>query len=309
MPLYWPEKSLSFAVETTYGVDGNPLAADGLVAKEVSLSPMEGTDIDRDLDQPFFGSSGTIPAELHSKLSFKVEMAPSGSPGVPPEWGPLLRCCGCAETTVANTSVTYNPITRDPEAGTFYFVIGNTRHVIVGARGTVSFEMSVNNIPYMSFEFWGLFRLPSVAVRPAPDLTNWATPQAVSTAFSQMTIDGRSDLATRKFMLNLRSQVEPRFLINLEEILISDRQEAVELTIEAVDVDIYDPYAAAFNATEVPLVFRHGVGAGRVATFNLPKCQMQRPQGFETPQNITEWPLRLIPKFTAGNDQWTLELT
>ena len=114
----------------------------------------------------------------------------------------------------------------------------------------------------------------------------------------------------RKFMLDMANQIEPRFLVGPEEILITDKDESIECTIEAVQLGTYDPYAAALNQDEVAISLRHGVGAGRIATLATTRAQMQRPQGLETPQNITEWPLRLKPiPSSTGNDQWTLTLT
>ena len=93
--LKWRNKILLAKIETTYGVDAVPVAAtNGILATDVKLQPMEGTDVSRDLDLPYFGAQGTIPNELNAKLSFKVELAPSGSAGTVPGWGPLLRACG-----------------------------------------------------------------------------------------------------------------------------------------------------------------------------------------------------------------------
>ncbi|WP_436399305.1 phage tail tube protein [Roseobacter sp. S98] len=309
MAIFWRSKILLAEIETTYGTDAGPDGADGILAKEVTLSGMEGNDLDRALEQPYFGSQGTVPVELHARISFKVELAPSGTAGTAPPWGKLLRACGVAETVVANTSVTYNPITEEPEAVSVHFFVGNTRFVMLGTRGTVSIEMSANQIPHLMFEFTGLFTLPSEQARPAVDLSAWQRPQQVSRAFTSLTLDGNAGLVMRSFMMSFGNQVEPRFLVGPEAILITDKDEQIEMTLEAVPLTTYDPYAAAFNQDEVPVILQHGVGAGRIATLNAPTAQMQRPQGVETPQNITEWPLRLKPIPTAGNDQWTLVLT
>ena len=53
----------------------------------------------------------------------------------------------------------------------------------------------------------------------------------------------------------------------------------------------------------------HGTTAGKIVTITAPAAQMQRPQGVTEAQKIIEWPLRLKPLPTAGNDQFTLTLT
>ena len=113
----------------------------------------------------------------------------------------------------------------------------------------------------------------------------------------------------RSCMLNLGNAVEPRFLVGSEGILITDKSESVEATVEAVPLTTLDPYQMANDQSSVPVSLVHGVGAGKIATLSLPTAQMQRPQGLENAQDITEWPLRMVPVPTVGNDQWTLTLT
>lgn len=309
MAIFWDDKILLAEIESAYGVDEGPVGANAILAKDVSLSPMEGQDLDRDLELAYFGSQGTVPVEIHSKISFKVEMAPSGVAGTPPAWGPLVRACAVTETIEPDVSVTYSPRTRDAEALSIHLYNGDTRYVLIGCRGDMNIEYVANAIPYIMVDFTGLFTLPSEETRPNPVLTAWQRPQHVSRAFTEMTLAGNSGLTTRSFKMNFANQVEPRFLIGPEEILITGKNEQVEMTIEAVPLSTFDPYAAAFQQTELALSLRHGVGAGRIATLAMARAQMQRPGGVETPQNITEWPLRLKPIPTAGNDQWTLTLT
>ena len=88
MPLYWDEKTLLLKTETSYGVDATPTgAANAILATDVRLSPMEGQDVDRALEMPWMGASGTIPTGLHAKLSFKVELKGSGTAGSAPAFG------------------------------------------------------------------------------------------------------------------------------------------------------------------------------------------------------------------------------
>ena len=121
-------------------------------------------------------------------------------------------------------------------------------------------------------------------------------------------IDG-TGLVMRSFSMDFGNQVEPRFLIGAEHILIVDRSELIETTVEAVPLTTYNPYAKAAAAEDVDVTLVHGTQAGHIATLNAPTAQMQRPEGLANAQNIAEWPLRLQPRFSAGNDQWTLTLT
>ncbi|MEQ9281217.1 MAG: hypothetical protein RLO16_01475 [Marinovum algicola] len=309
MPIYWNTKIVTVELESTYGTDATPDGADAILTVEGSITPMEGNDVNRNLETPWLSADATIPAELHAKVSFKVELQGSGTAGTAPGWGKLLRMCGCAETVVASTSVTYNPVSDNHESGTLYFYVGKTLHKLVGTRGNAKFMVSAQGIPYIEFEFTGLFTDPAEATRPTPDLSAFLKPSLATSANTPTgTING-TDFVIRALSLDLGNQVENRFLIGSESVLITDRQEVIEATVEAQPLTSFDPYALARAQSEVAVVVAHGTSAGKIVTLTAPTAQMQRVQGLENAQNITEWPLRLVPLASSGNDQWTLALT
>jgi len=310
MPRYWNKKVLLAKTETTYGTDAAPTgAANAILATNVTLSPMEGQDVARALERPQFGADATIASDLHQKLTFRVELAPSGTPGQPPAWSPLLVACGCAATAAAGTNVTYNPITDAPSSVTIHFHYDGIRHQLTGARGTFRIVIEASAIPYIEFEFWGLFAPAAGFANPTPTLTAFKDPQiANATNTPTFTIDGTA-MVMRSFTFDGAVAVEPRFLIGSESILITGRNERVEARIEALPVQDFNPYVFARSSTQMPIVLRHGVGAGRIATLNIPKAQLMRPSGVEVSQNIAEWPLVFAPQMDTGNDQWTLVLT
>lgn len=309
-PLLWRSKILLFKTDVTYGVDPVPTAAlNAFLATDVKLQPMEGTDVSRDLDLAYLGAQGTIPNELHSKISFKVELAPSGTAGTAPGWGPLLRACGVAQVVSVGVSVTYNPITDSHEAGTFYIWIGTTRYSLRGSRGTAKFTVNAQGIPYIAFEFTGLFTQPSEQTRVSPVLTAFRKPLVVSTTNTPTFTLNAVAMVMRSFELDLKNKVENRFLVGAEAILITQREDMIKTVVEAQPLSAFNPFTLAAAQTTVPVSLVHGVGAGNISTLSVPAAQMQRPQGLENAQDIKEWPLSLMPLPTVGNDQWTLTLT
>jgi len=309
-PMNFRQKLLMVKLEATYGVDAGPTAAlNAVLATEVKHMPMEGADVSRELDTPHMGAQPTIPNELHSKFTFKVELAPSGVAGTAPAWAVLLRMCAVAETITPGTSAVYNPVTNSHESGTIYFNLDGTLYKSRGARGNAKFTVDAQGIPYVEFELTGLYAVPSTDALGTPDYTSWQDPTVATTANTpQFSIDG-TDMVLRSFALDLGNAVENRFLIGRDAVLITDRSETLEARVEAVELATLDPYALAGNQSKVPVVLQHGTVAGRIATLNVPKAQVQRPAGLENSQNIVEWPLSLVPLPNAGNDQWTLTLT
>ncbi|WP_126977473.1 phage tail tube protein [Frigidibacter oleivorans] len=312
MALKWKSKVLLAKVEATYGTDPTPTGAlNAILATEVRLTPMEGQDVGRELELPWLGAQGSIPTGLHQRLSFRVEMTPSGEAGTPPAWGVLLRACAVAETITADTSVEYNPVTDGHESITLYLWIASTLYKISGARGTAVIRVTAQGIVYLEVDLTGLFSLPSETPQATPALAAQIAlkPEVATTANTPVfTING-TPLVMRSFALNLGNQVETRFLIGSESVLIPDKMETIETTVEAVPLTTLNPFQLAYSQTTGAVALTHGTAAGRIASLAIPAAQMQRPQSLENQQNIKEWPLRMVPLPTAGNDQWTLTLT
>ncbi len=310
MPLYWRNKVLLFKIEATYGVDSTPAGAtDAILATDFTLMPMEGEDVSRDLDTNFIGGQPTIPAGLFRKIRFKVELEPSGTAGTAPAWGTLMRACGISQTIAAGVSVTYAPVPIPVDSATIWFQVGLTRYRMLGARGTVLLRYTAAGIPYLEFEFTGLYVTPAEATSLTPTLTAFRTPRVVSRANTPTFTINSVVLPMRSFALDVGNTVEPRFLVNLEEIIITDRRDMIETTIEAVPLTTLNPFALAEAVTGVPVSLVHGTGAGRIATLSIPTMQLMRPAGLEQQQGVVEWPLRGVAIGTTGANQWTLVLT
>lgn len=309
MTIRWAEKLLLAKIEGTYGTDSLPVGGDAVLATAVELSPMEGQDIERNLDKPYLGNDGSIAVDLHQKIKFRVELQGSGTAGTAPAWGPMLRACAFAQTVSAGVSVTYNPITSTHESASIYLYIGNTLYVMKGARGTVAFLVNASGIPYLEFEFTSLFTLPAEGTPPTPNYSGYQDPTEVSNATTPVfTIDG-DDYVLRNFKLDVANDVQGRFLIGDERVIIVDKAEMLEFQMVAVPLTTLNPYNLAKAKTKVEVIITHGTEAGKIATIDIPALQIQRPSGLAEAQGITEWPLRGKPIPVSGNDQFTLTLT
>ncbi|MBU1692298.1 MAG: hypothetical protein KJ958_05525 [Gammaproteobacteria bacterium] len=89
-------------IETTYGQDPTPSgASNAILVSNINPTPQETEMADRNLIRPHLGSSEQLPVAIHSMVEFDVEVAGSGTAGVAPAYGPLLRACAFAETILA----------------------------------------------------------------------------------------------------------------------------------------------------------------------------------------------------------------
>ena len=312
MAINWKSKVLLFKIETAYGTDATPTgAANAILATEVSLSPMEGNDKSRDLELPYMGAQPTIPTEVHYKLSFKVEAKGSGTAGTPPVFGPLLRSCAMAEVISAGVSVAYNKVSNGHESASIYLWIGDTLYRMLGTRGTARLRVDKQDIPYLEFEFTGLWVKPTETPQATPDLAAQLAnaPSVATTATTpQFAING-VDFVMSSFSYAMGNTVETRFLIGEDSVVITDQADMVETKVVATPLTTFDPFQLALDQTRVPLVLQHGTVPGKIMTFAAPAMQLQRLTSLENQQNIKEWPLKanLLP--TAGNDQLTLTFT
>ena len=297
-------------LETTYGTDSVPTGGDNaLLMTNVTLAPMEGDDVSRELELPYMGNQSSLAGSLRATLTGNTELAGSGTVGTAPAWAVLVRACGLAETISSEVSVTYSPISDGNESATFYFWKGGTRHVLTGARGTGVVNITVQGVPNISWTITGLYNPPSEQARPTADLSDFIKPLLATNANTPDFSINSVDLVLKSYSLDLGNQVAPRLLIGREEIKIGDKFESLSANVEAVPVTTLDPYALAIAKTLIPVTITHGTVAGSIITLAAPTCEMQRVPGSENDEGIVHWPLSLKPIPNAGNDQFTLVLT
>lgn len=313
MALSWRKKLILAKIETTYGTDAVPTGAtNAILSVDGKIEPMLGNDESRELDQPWMGAQPTIPTELHAKVSFGVELEPSGTAGTAPGWGPLLRGCGLAQTIVPATSVAYSPVTDGHEAVTLYFSLDGRRYALVGARGTVALDLTTQKIPRLLFEFQGLWTLPTDAAIPTPDYTVFKKPLVASKTNTPIFTVGGISLLLKTMKFDLANQLENRFLVGqaagAESVIIIDRAPMAEMLVEAETLATFNPYVMARDQTTVAVQLRHGVAVGRRATLTIPALQLQRPDSPSEDQKRVMDPLKGVALPVAGNDEFTLVL-
>lgn len=311
-PINWKSKTLLIKPEgATYGVDPVPTgAANAILATDVQLQPMEGEDVSRNLELPWMAAQSTKKVALRAVLTFTVELAGSGTAGTPPAWGAIIRACGAAQVVTANTSVEYTPVSVGHESVGIHFYIGPSRHILLGARGTAVVSVNANGIPVIRFTMTGLFVLPADQASPVVDLLNFKEPEVATARNTPAFSIGAVPFVLRSYELNLGNDVQPRMLIGAERVVIVDKAETMQVTVEAVPYATYNPFAIALNNTRQAVTLQHGIIAGRKVTVTTPQAEQDRPGGLQNNQNVLEWQLGFKPLPSgAGNDQWKISLT
>lgn len=309
-PLKWRRKVALAKLEPTYATDSAPTgAANAMLLSNVEIRPMEGEDTTREIEWPHLGAQPQIPTGLRATLTGSIELVGSGTEGVAPAWGPLLRACGCAQVITPDTSVAYTPISTEMESVTIHFWIDGIRHVLRGARGTVEIGINAQSVPSARFTMTGLWSKPTDTAPATPNFNAFRVPLVATMAHTPTFQVAGTPLVLRSFGFNMGNSVEPRLLIGREEILITDRQELISATVEATPLATLDPFELAQDQNNTfAVTITHGITAGFRTTIAAPRCQMMRLEGYENNQNVLEWPLRMRPLFNTGNDQFSITL-
>lgn len=310
--MFWRLQALLCKTETTYKVDPIPTGAqNAILAENVKISPMKGQDVKRQYERPFFAADGTIPAGLHATISFEVELKGSGTAGTQPAFDPLLLACKMARVIVPTTSVTYNPHSGVQSSCTIYFNNDGILYMMLGCRGTWKYSLNAQGIVRLMFEMTGLFVQPSTAALPTPVYGTQLTqlPQVATTANTPTFTIGGTAMILKQANFDAGCMVKPRFWVGSESIIIDGAKESFDCTVEAVPLATFNPYTLAAAARTTPIILTHGTGAGKVATLNMPACQLMRPEGLAETDGITEWPLKMTPLPVAMNDQYTIAFT
>jgi hypothetical protein len=316
-PIRWKSKSFLVKKETTYGVDPTPTAANAVLVTDVSLQPMEGEDVSRNLDLPYMGAQEMFATGLRAVLTASFELVGSGETGVAPGWSMLARTLGIAEVVTPDDdpgdgTVEYTPISSGHESAAIYVQIGPTRYVILGLAGTGELSFNANGIPVLKGTWTGLWTLPGDQAAPTGiDLSNFVDPQVATKANTPVFTIDAIPFVMRNFAMNLGNDVQGRFLVGDERVMIVDRSETITATVQAVPMATFNPYAKASQSPKprMPIVLEHGTVVGRKVKFEAPACTLNRPSGIDNQQGIVEWPLTFVPQPTEGNDQWIITLS
>ena len=310
MPLLTRKRLLLSKAESTYGTSSSPAGTDAILASALEVEPLQMELVDRELLQSYLGNSSQIVAQRAVSINCSVEVAGSGTAGTAPQWGSLMKACGFSETIVASTSVTYAPVSTSFSSTTLAFFNDGMRHLVVGCRGTVGFELTAGEIPRLNFEMMGIYATPTDTANPAVTYSNQAAPLAVNadstTSVSVHSFSG----CMQAFSMDVANEMVYRQLAGCtKQVLITQRAPAGEITIELPTIASKDFWTIASNQTQGSISWVHGTTAGNIATFTAGNCALGAPslEDGDGIQHI-QLPFRPIPS-SSGNDEFTLVLT
>lgn len=303
-------------IEATYGVDAAPSgAANAVLASAMTINPLNAQNQARDVMRPYLGNSEELVGPAYKEVGFDTEFVGSGTPGVPPAWGPLIRACGFAEVITANIRVDYTPISNDPESLTIYYFDDGVLHKLVGVRGSVSLKLTAGEIPKLTFKFVGLDGGDAVLAAPSVDLEEWRIPQVAMDSVSGKLTFGATHVATSApalvggqpypsegITVDCGIQTPFNALIGGESVPITERKVtgSVRLELTAAEEISFLNDVKATALTSVGM--QHGTVQGDKCLVFTPSVQRVEPTKEEkNGMRMLGYKLNINPK--AGNDE------
>lgn len=307
-------------LELIYGVDPVPTgAANALVVSDLSINPLNAEYIARDIIRDYLGGSEELPGAAYVECGFSVELVGSGEIGVPPAWGPLMRCIGFAEVITVGIRVDYVPISRSFESATIYWYDDGVLHKLLGVRGTATLELGVGQKPKIVFKMMGVDGGISEASPGATTLTAWRVPQIVTDANSGDLIFGATHnpivapafvggapIPSEGLSIDLGIKAEFQKLLGGETIAISGRDVtgSVKLKLTAAQEVAYMAQVKAATLTSVGLI--HGTVANDKIMLFAPKVQKKEPtKEVNAGERMIGYKLRFLPS-AVGNDEFRI---
>jgi hypothetical protein len=304
--------------ETTYGTDPTPTnALNAVQTGDISITPLAGDSVQRNIVKPFFGNSQNIMVTKYATIDFEVELAGSGTAGVAPQFSALMQACGFSETVSAGSSVVYLPITLTSvtQAGTsatIYFQRDGIKHVLLGARGTFNMDLTVKQLPKMKFTFTGLLGTITDSPLSTTGLSYTApAPVAVSTAnTTPVSLHGYTPVM-ELLSIDIANDVKYRALVGSESVIISDRKPKGNIKFECPALATKNFFDIAQNSMLGSLSVTHGLAAGNIIKIESATNGL----GIDAPKYadndgvvMLDAGLTFIPTST-GNDEIKITLT
>jgi hypothetical protein len=314
MPRYIRNTVILAKVETTSGTDAVPTgAADALLVSEMTITPLDAQNIDRNLIRGFFGGAEQLVGVASVTVDLTVELAGSGAAATAPQWGDLLIASAFAEASLATPSrVEYTPVSTGLKTVTLYYYDDGVLHKLLGSMGSPTLSAKVGERPALKFSFVGLDGGISAANPTGVDYTAWKKPVAMTKAnvidvtlgatYATGALTGGTPYSSTGLELNFGNALNFMPLLGTESVDITDREVtgSVELDITAAqEVTLMATVKA--NTTQ-SLGFTIGTVAGSKLIIHSPAVQLLNPKKVDrNGRRLVGYDLRLIP--VTGNDE------
>lgn len=308
--------SILAKIESTYGVDAVPVAADGLYAAigglpEIVQEANTLNDVSR--GGVLSKMQPAPPGPRSFRFSVRVPLRGRGaaySASVKPKVGTLLRACGFSETLVTtggSESVTYKPRSSGWESASIYVYLDGLLYKMLGSRGNVNFTMRTGGIAFAEFTLDAFYADPTdvAAVFPTGEPT-LPPPTFVSSAFQLGTANYAAPF--QSINVDMKNQVvllpDSTKADGIGSVEIVDRIPDGSFDPEAALVATFNYYSAWKSQTLQDMSWQLGGVQYNRVKFTLPEVALsQVTVGDRNGAAIFTTPFTIVSSSSAGDDE------
>jgi len=297
-------RAMRFALESDYndGTTTPEAATDAILMREITVTPLSGSNIARNFVRPYYGNSPQAPGEKHVEAVVEVELNTSGELGTPPPWGKLLRACGWSEVIEVGERVIYSPVSEDEDSGVFFCNVDGNLHKGRGARGTPAFTVNAENMPVIRFTYRALISPVTAEQLPNVTLSQWRAALAVNSLNTEPLQFMGATVPFNQFSLDMSGQVIHNKIVGSNNIEITGRSPSGQLSIEDPGVSVVDYFAMSQNAQTGPLTLIHGKTPEERIEIIQKKVGIESPT-YSDQDGIQMLSINYMPEPTDGNDE------
>ncbi|GLX86374.1 hypothetical protein tloyanaT_26270 [Thalassotalea loyana] len=264
----------AFAVGSDYIVQGDTPVA--MLSTGAEISPFEGEEIDRELDDGNTGASKVLLVGTHVTMTIPVELAGSGTNTLPVPYSPLVQICGRDEVAGASDVTHTRIIDGSEKDATIYFYLDGAVHKVTGCRAKMSIAGKTGELAKTTFEVTGLYQGVASNTFVKPNVAAFQTPAPIGNASTTFSLDG-NNYVLKSFEFNDGNEVEYADNVGGEKVDITDFNPDGTITIEAPDPDDFNPFDVAEAHALMPISLTHGSAAGNQVNIASPNIQLGRP--------------------------------
>ncbi len=309
-PKFFRKMAILAVIEATVGTLAVVAAANAIEVSDVTVTPIEGDEVDQGVIRPYFGASPTTLVTEYRKVAFSVGYAGVGTAGDLPGYTPLLRGCGTKATNTpppdADPHTLFEPVTDGIESLSIYITIDKRVYKMAGSRGNCKIACDAKGIPKLQFEFTGSFiPVEDVVSMPAVDYSDFQRPLGVNKINTTLNIDGFAAAAS-SFQFDFGNTVVKQDLINVDTTEITARASTGSVTFRDTAVATKNWIEMARTSAVVPIALVHGPAATNTVKLTIARAQVGKPTfGEQDGIHMITVPFRCLPS-NAGNDDWAL---
>jgi hypothetical protein len=302
-------------IETTSGTDAVPTgAANAIQAMDLSITPLDASNIDTGINTPWFGNSPSLVGTASVKCSFSVLLAGAGTAATAPAWSALMLACASAETTglLTPNRVEYLPATDALKTATIYWYDDGLLHKLTGCFGNVKLSAKSGGAPKLTFDFTGIDSGVSAVPNATATLTGWKVPVAITKAnvtdillgctYAAGALSGGVSYNSTGLTLDWGNEVAFAPMLTTEQVVLGDRKVTGSLSVELSAAQEVTQMAAVKANTLQGVGFVIGTVTGNKIMLHMPSVQLINPKKEDfNGMRLIGFDLRALP--VAGNDE------